>query len=99
MEVFHSKPDLEGPRYVAASPEFEQQHLPLKYQYGTDGRELDKSGRGLAKVFTVKGVDRSDPPVYCFIDDQNSPIEGTFYEQELHKVSIERMCCSNAREG
>ena len=33
---------------------------------------------------------RSDPPVYRLIDDQKSSIEGTFYEQELYKVSVSK---------
>ncbi|KAI0208560.1 hypothetical protein LSAT2_006760 [Lamellibrachia satsuma] len=40
------------------------------------------------EIFTVKEVHRSDRPVYRLIDYQNSPIEGPFYGQELHKVSV-----------
>ena len=42
------------------------------------------------KIFTVKGMHRSNPPVYRLIEDQNSPIEGMFYEQELQKVSVSK---------
>ena len=40
------------------------------------------------EIFTVKSVHRTDPPVYRLIDDQDSRIEGTFYEQELQKVVV-----------
>ena len=40
------------------------------------------------EICTVKSVHRTDPPVYHLINDQDSRIEGTFYEQELQKVVV-----------
>ena len=65
-----------------------------------DRDRISKAKRQLTKgylrnwideLFTVKSVHRTDPPVYRLIDDQGSRIEGTFYEQELQKVTKDKV--------
>ena len=40
------------------------------------------------EMFTIHEVFPSDPPVYRLRDDLGEVLGGTFYEMELHKVSV-----------
>ena len=39
-------------------------------------------------MFTVHEVHLSEPPVYRLREDLGDALDGTFYEQELQKVSV-----------
>src|SRR6218665_4158041 len=39
------------------------------------------------EIFTISGVQYTDPPTYKIIDYNDEEMQGTFYEQELQKTS------------
>ena len=40
------------------------------------------------EIFTIQDVHPSDLPMYHLIDDVDDVLDGTFYEPELHMVSV-----------
>ena len=40
------------------------------------------------EIFTITKVNNTHPPTYQIIDEQNEPIKGAFYKQELQKIIV-----------
>jgi len=71
--------------------------MRAKYNIGDKVRIQKKKGlfeKGFTpnwteEVFTVSKVQRTDPIIYKVTDYNDEEVQGTFYEQELQKISQE----------
>jgi len=78
-------------------PDVTRRLMRAKYNIGDKVRIQKKKGlfeKGFTpnwteEVFTVSKVQRTDPIIYKVTDYNDEEVQGTFYEQELQKISQE----------
>ena len=92
-----SKKENEVRVYRNLYPDLTRQPIRAKFKIGDKVRILKKKGlfeKGFTpnwteEVFTISKIQRPNPATYKITDYNGEEIQGTFYEQELQKISQE----------